>query len=251
MADPKGSDDDEHCKPFVYEALDAKTLYFSISAIQSRMQLRRPDALALDYTRTMMGFLMFKPLPDHIAMVGLGGGSMAKWCHRHLPRSALTVVEINPHVIALRDAFKVPPDDSRFQVIEDDGARFVAETRQRFDVLLVDAFDVEGTPPALCTQRFYDDCMDALQPDGLFVINMHASHPEFSVFVERMRRSFKGHLLRVDEPDGTNAVVFSSKGGALPKPGAGELKRPKGLAAEAWKELEPAFSRIGHALSLG
>src|SRR5882724_7261814 len=148
----------EHAQPFVSEELNAKTLYFSIADIQSRMQLLQPDALELEYTRTMMGFLMFRPAPVRIAMVGLGGGSIAKFCHKHLPRAALQVIEINPHVIALRHVFQVPPDGARFQVIEDDGAHFVAHTEQRFDVLLVDAFDAQGTPPALCTQRFYDDC---------------------------------------------------------------------------------------------
>ena len=33
---------------------------------------------------------------------------MAKWCHRHLPQADITVVEINPHVIALRDRFYMP-----------------------------------------------------------------------------------------------------------------------------------------------
>jgi spermidine synthase len=239
----------EHTRPFVRETLGEKSLYLSATEIQSRMQLKRPDALELDYTRTMMGFLMFKPAPQHMAMIGLGGGSIAKWCHRHLPRSTLLAVEINPHVIALRDAFQVPPDDARLQVICMDGEQFVADTAERFDVLLLDAFDAQGTPPALCTQRFFDDCMDALNPGGLLVINMHATHPEFNVYTERIRRACEGHLLQVDHADGSNVVVFASKGVALPRLPA--LKRPRGLSVDAWVELAPALSRIGHALALG
>ena len=36
-------------------------------------------------------------------MIGLGGGSMLKYLHRHLPEADLTAVEINPGVIELRD----------------------------------------------------------------------------------------------------------------------------------------------------
>ena len=57
-----------------------------------------------------------------------GGGSLAKFCYRHLPDTCITVVEINPHVIALRDEFKVPPDDRRFRVVEADGVHFAAHT---------------------------------------------------------------------------------------------------------------------------
>jgi spermidine synthase len=239
--------DDAHAKPYVSQALDSKTLYFSITDIQSRMQLQQPDVLDLEYTRTMMGFLLFKPAPERIAMIGLGGGSIAKFCRRHLPRSHMTAVEINPKVIALRDAFQVPPDGAHFQVVEDDGARFVAQTDQRFDVLMIDAFDAQGTPPAMCTQRFYDDCMDALQPGGLLVSNVHTGDPNSDLYVERLRQSCNGHLLRVDDSDGTNTVVFASKGVPLPQLGAGATRRPGAMSAQVWTQLGSAYSRIAHA----
>jgi spermidine synthase len=244
MTEPRSAG--AHPVPVVREALDSRTLSFSSSEIQSRMQLLAPDALDLEYTRTMMGFLMFRPEPSRIAMLGLGGGSMAKFCHRHLPGSQLLVVEINPHVIALREAFQVPPDDSRFRVLAGDAAQFVAETDARFDVLLVDAFDAQGTPPALCTQRFYDDCLDVLEPGGLLVMNMHAGHPLFDVFAERLNRSCGGHLLRVPDRDGTNTVVFACKGQPLPAL-ATAARRPRGMAPAAWTQLSPACSRIAHA----
>jgi spermidine synthase len=87
------------------------------------MQFQNPHALALEYTRTMMGFLLFNPEPQNIAMLGLGGGSLAKFCYRYLPQSRIQVVEINPQVIALRDEFHVPPDDKRFGVVRGDGAQ--------------------------------------------------------------------------------------------------------------------------------
>src|SRR5260221_997001 len=87
MSSSTAPPDDSHVRPFVREALDSQSMHFSDSAIQSRMQLQQPDALALEYTRTMMGFLMFEPKPAQVAMIGLGGGSLAKFCHRHLPRT--------------------------------------------------------------------------------------------------------------------------------------------------------------------
>ena len=101
-------------------------LYFDARGVQSTMLRRDPYALALGYTRTMMGFLLFQPFPRRISMIGLGGGSLAKYCYRHLPDTTITAVEINPDVIALRDQFHVPRDDERFRVVCADGAQYVS-----------------------------------------------------------------------------------------------------------------------------
>ncbi len=246
MIDDPGADD--HVKPYVHDTLDTRSLHFSLTEIQSRMQLLRPDALDLEYTRTMMGWLLFKPQPERIAMIGLGGGSLAKFCHRHLPQAAIVAVEINPHVIALRDAFQVPPDSARFQIIEAEGGRFVRDTGQRFDVLMVDAFDAQGMPAALGSRRFYDDCLDVLQPAGLLVVNLHAGHRHCPVYIERIRASFGENVLRVDDRDGSNSIVFASKGAPLRRAASGPLRRPVTLAAEPWKQLRGGFARVVTAM---
>src|SRR5665213_204464 len=100
-------------KPYVYETLTTKALHFSMNELQSCMDTRRPEALELEYTRLMMGFLMFLSEPKTIAIIGLGGGSLAKFCYRHIRSARVTVIEINPHVIALREEFLVPRDGER------------------------------------------------------------------------------------------------------------------------------------------
>ena len=66
-----------------------------------------PSELAVNYTRTMMGFLLFNQHAVNIAMIGLGGGSLLKFCYLHLPTTHFTAIEINPDVIALRHEFEV------------------------------------------------------------------------------------------------------------------------------------------------
>ena len=55
-------------------------------------------------------------------MIGLGGGSMPKWCYQQLPETDITVIEISPIVISLREQFYIPTDDERFRVLCGDGA---------------------------------------------------------------------------------------------------------------------------------
>jgi spermidine synthase len=236
--------DDTHVKPFVYETETKKKLYFSICEIQSSMSLRQPDSLELKYTRTMMGFVLFHPQPSSIGIIGLGGGSLPKFCHRHLPDAHISVVEINPHVIALRKEFQVPADSGRFNIIQGDGADFVRCSPHRFDVLLVDGFDCSGQPAQLASQDFYDGCYGMLTPGGVLVVNLLVDHPHYAQKVERIWRSFSGEILAVEDNDERgNSVVFACKGRPL---AAG--RRPAGQSGRPWNSLSGAFARILSAL---
>jgi len=234
----------EHVLPFVYDDDNTKSLHFSICELQSRMRLDRPDALEVEYTRAMMAFLLFNGRPDAIAMIGLGGGSLAKFCYRHLPDARITVVEINPHVIALRDEFKVPRNDARFTVVEGDGADFVRHPKERCDVLLVDGFDYDGLPSRLATQRFYDDCHQMLSPDGLMVANLHAEHPDYALIIGRIERSFGPNVLVVNVKREGNSVIFASRASLSGQQRRGVVRHPQWLAKEAWLQLRSTFTQV-------
>lgn len=200
-----------HAAPYVCEGLDSKSLHFSAREVQSTMRISRPFDLELDYTRSMTGFLSLNRYPKHIAMIGLGGGSLAKFCYRYLPHSHITVLEINPHVIALRDAFRVPEDDARLSVIEVDGADYLRATEQRFDVVLVDGFDHQGIPSQLCSQSFYDDCFSALTESGVMVANLHNASPMYESYIGRVDLAFNGNFAEVAANHLGNVVVFGAK----------------------------------------
>jgi spermidine synthase len=245
---PDTASAEDHVKPYVYETLTTRALHFSISEIQSRMQSSRPLALDLDYTRTMMGFLLFNDSPDTIGMVGLGGGSLAKFCRAYLPQARIDVVEINPHVIALRDKFHVPPDDDCFAVRRADGADFVRSPPHRLDVLMVDGYDAEGIPPGLCSQAFYDDCRDSLQRDGLLVLNLHMGHCDYALHVDRLHRAFDGQILVVGDRDCGNSIVFACNGRRLQRGLTWQVRRPRHLEPAAWEELAPKLGDVMAAL---
>lgn len=245
---PDTTDDAHHVKPYVFESRGAKALHFSISEIQSRMQLDDPQGLDLAYTRTMMASLLFQPDPRRITMIGLGGGSLAKFCHQHLPQAQIQVAEINPHVIALRDDFDIPPDSARFQVLQVDGARFVRTPAAAADLLLIDGFDYDGMPEVLGTQRFYDDCHACLRPDGLLVQNLHLGDARYPVLVDRVRRSFDDAVLVVDDSDKSNSIVFACKGTAFASYRPGIARPPPGLSGAAATQLLGAFATVVSAL---
>src|SRR5207245_2366502 len=110
----------------IVEEDGVRVLQIGGNAIQSAMRLDAPDRIELDYVRAMMAFLLFHPSPRDVLLVGLGGGSMARFIHQRLPRTRVTVVEIDPGVVTVaRRYFRFPEEDARLQIVIGDGAEAV------------------------------------------------------------------------------------------------------------------------------
>src|SRR5918999_327587 len=153
------------------------------------MRLEDPYALALDYTRCMMAFLLFHPETRQALMIGLGGGSLAKFFFKHLKRTKVRVVELDARIVSTARAhFALPPDDARFAVEIGDGAE--ALSPECCDVLVVDAYHDEAHVPELATAQFYDAAFLALEPRGVLVVNFMDDDPRFDRYLERLERAF-------------------------------------------------------------
>lgn len=194
-------------QPRLHTNSQTVTLSFEGTLIQSCMRVADPDDLVLDYTRTMMGALLFNPKPRRVLMIGLGGGSMLKYLHRHVPEADLTVVEISQSVIDLRDAFHIPPDDDRLHTVCNDGAKFVARPPHAYDLILVDGFTGEGIAEPLCSRSFYNHCRKALTPEGLLVANVQADTDQTREIGKRLFKAFAGSMISVLSDEGGNDIV--------------------------------------------
>src|SRR5205814_8924110 len=96
----------------VSDSRGVRTLHVGGEAIQSAMRIDDPHALALDYTRCMMAFLLFHPEPREALMIGLGGASLPTFSHKTIRKSKVRVVEVDPRVVAAARAhLELPPDD--------------------------------------------------------------------------------------------------------------------------------------------
>jgi spermidine synthase len=196
-------------QPYVIEDAEIKALHFDGRSVQSRMRKDAPHELQFGYTRAMMGFLLFQPAPRDILIVGLGGGSLSKYCHYHLPQTTITTVEINPAVIALREEFAIPADSENFRVIHADAADYLADKTAIADIILLDGFEDYGLPPALSSPRFYSDCRRALREGGILVANLWGSPSVLQRCYRRLRAGFEQKMLTVPSPTSDNVVAFA------------------------------------------
>lgn len=200
----------------VIEERGTRTLQLGSCAIQSAMRISRPWDLELAYTRAMMGFLMFRPVPADVLMIGLGGGSLAKFIRRHAPETHVTAVEIDPRVIAAaRTHFELPPDDRTLTVIEADGVLYIKQHPACADIILLDGFDAGNQVEALATQKFYVACRRALKPGGILVVNLWGRDNAFAEYFARLLRAFDGEVGWLSVHNKVNVVVM-----AFGEPGA-------------------------------
>ncbi len=198
-------------KPFIVDCGRWRFLHFDFNNIQSAMSLDHPNRLALAYTRKMMAFLLFNDQPSRILLLGLGGGSLAKFCYRRLPRTAVTTVEVSEDVIRLREQFRIPQDDERFRVIRGDAARYMARLQRSKDVILADACDRAGVAAELDDIDFYQHVWRHLSARGVFVANMCGDHSNFKTHLGKIRDVFDGRFVTLQvKPDG-NVIVFAFK----------------------------------------
>jgi spermidine synthase len=204
-----------YAKPFILDDGRVRRLYFTLRYLQSSMTLKDPHRLDLAYTRKMMACLLFQPNPKRILLVGLGGGSLAKFCHKHLPRARVTAVEIDPTVIAMSEQFGVAPDE-RLAIHQADAADFLPTAQADTDVLLLDAFDRHGIAPSLSNPPFFEAARRRLRPNGLLVANLAGAEDNWRPHLGMLRDAFDEQVILVRVAGDDNHIAFAFTGTAFP-----------------------------------
>lgn len=229
-----------HARLAVSEEDGVRYLHLGGNHIQSAMRIDAPDELELDYTRTMMAFLLFHPQPRECLMVGLGGGSIAKFIRRRLPRVRVRAIELDPVVItAARSVFGVPGDSALFCVELGDGAATVHAMNEGCDTLIVDGFEDGAQVPALVSDAFYEAAYRALRTPGVLVTNFFGHDRHLDRYLKRIEAAFGGTVVCLEAREDGNIIVFALKG-APPSIAWEELRR---CAAKLEARLGLPFER--------
>jgi len=214
-------------EPTLSEADGVRYLHFGTEWVQGAMRMARPDQLVLTYTQQMMAWLLFAdpPAPEDgaIGLLGLGAGSLARFCLRHT-ESAVHAVEWNPQVTRVCHTFFRLPRTERLSITHDDAARWVADPRHagHCPVLMVDLYDAQAQGPVRDSVEFYRDCRRVLGKAGVLSVNLFGRHESFAHNIANLDEAFDGRLLMLPEIDEGNRIVLAFSG-SLPALTAGQL----------------------------
>jgi len=109
-----------------------------------------------------------------VLIIGGGDCGIAEEVLKHKEVKSLTQVEIDEKVVEFAKEhfpeFTGPVfADKRFESVIDDGAKYVARTDRRFDIIIVDSTDPMGPGKILFGEKFYSGCRRCMKKGGVLV----------------------------------------------------------------------------------
>lgn len=143
--------------------------------LQSRRVLDSSAFPILIYSKMMLASLLFQDSPKRVLMVGLGGGSLSNFLHRHFPETHIDVVEVDPEVVGLCKKYFCLRETKNYRVHAMDARVFIQNRigKKPYDLVLLDAFKSGSVPFHLKTGEFYREMRDVLSPDGVVASNLY------------------------------------------------------------------------------
>lgn len=226
-----------------------RSLYFGTRARQSSMRLADPAELVLEYTRGMLAALLFQPQPQRILLIGLGGGSLARFLLRHLPAAQIDCVETRAGVVDLARRYFALPESPRLTLHLGDGAEFLhAAPDGGYDLILVDAFDSSGVHPSVCSRQFHADCRRALNDAGVLSINLWITPGSGSKdILKDMLRGFGNPVLRLPVEERANLIALAPVR-SVSRKDLKALREPARALAERFRlDFPRQLRRLEHA----
>jgi spermidine synthase len=200
----------------ISEQAGVRYLHFGSSWVQGAMRIARPWNLELEYTREMMASLLLRNearWPRKILLIGLGAASLTKFLYRYRPDAHLTIVEIEPAVVAAaRHFFKLPEDDKRIHMIIGCGAEYILGTNKRFDLILVDGFNEHAHPGQLNSLPFYQACRSRLTDQGIMAVNLLGLCKGVLGGFAHILDAFDDRALMFPSCESGNTIAFAAEG---------------------------------------
>lgn len=186
---------------------------------QTCMDLRNPERLVFPYVRMTFGGLLVEPNPEHILVVGLGGGSIPVTLNQMFPEAHIDIVEIDEAVVRVAREFFRFQETPSMRVYVSDARVFVKRARlrdKRYDFIILDAFTGDYIPEHLMTLEFLNEIKDILNPGGVLVANTFSTSALYDHESVTYQQAF-GDFLNFKMPVTNNRVIIASND-ELPEP---------------------------------
>lgn len=168
-----------HLTPITLEhAQSEQNPELTVALSRGRVQLLSGDAIySWDdlYKNFLIAFdglhIDERPIED-VLLLGMGLGSVPFMLEKIFHRQyRFTAVEWDETVSELAFKYTLSRMESPVELITADAEVFVQFCEEKFDLLIIDIFEDELTPPQFCTQAFLSDCRNLLRPGGLLLFN--------------------------------------------------------------------------------
>jgi spermidine synthase len=222
--------------PYGHRQLIFDGKFDGLDATQSEIDMNNRDELTASYSRHIMTSLPLVPRIQRILIVGLGGGCMQRFIHKLLPAARIETVELDPDIREVAARYFFFKEDERQVVHIGDGRRFVESSKDRYDIIFLDAFSATSIPYHLATQEFLKAVKAHLAPDGVVCANLWDGEADFPDMLKTYDSVFPElHLVKCAASGNAILVALAGKPGItvrswMEKAEAFEKSRPTGLS---------------------
>lgn len=131
-----------------------------------------------------------------ILLIGAGDGGVLRELCRYKTVEKIDMVEIDEEVITMSKKYfpkiAISFDDKRLNLYIEDGVAFIKNSKNIYDLIIIDSTDPFGPGEGLFTGDFYNDCYNHLSSDGI-LINQHESpyYEQYSIPMKRAHKRIK------------------------------------------------------------
>lgn len=207
--------EDEHGPIFVFKDDGRRILSFDGIIEQSSVWLDDPARILYPYAQTMMLGLLLTSAPQRIAVLGLGGGTLAAALLRHAPNSLIEAVELRAEVVRIARDYLGLPNHPQLTVHTGDARVYLAEYLRDLDMIFADLFLQAGMNALQTEADFLRSARAALTANGVLALNVwNADREACRATLKGVDALFDGATLALSVPAG-NSVIFAFKN-ALP-----------------------------------
>ena len=187
-----------------------RTLSFGTGGVrQSVFKVGDLDHLELPYAPVMVSGLALCPEPRRVLVVGLGGGSIPSFLHKHYPKTRIDAVEIDPVVVEVAKQFFGFREDATLKAHVQDGRQFIEDRPNTYDVIFLDAFGSEEIPYHLTTREFLMAVRRAVTPQGAVLADVWGPglNPLYDAMVRTYQEVFDELYLLEVEGSGNRILI--------------------------------------------
>ena len=186
--------------------------------IQS-VYMKEDELTGLYYDYALAGPLMVagkQPEDLKVLILGMGTGTYALQCRHFYPEITVKGVEIDDKITELARRYFALPED--IEVTTYDGRAYLNADSERYDLILVDAYQDITIPFQMSSREFFSLVKEHLNENGVMVVNMNMRGTEEGninqYLADTIAACFRSVKV-VDVPGITNRVLFVSENPAL------------------------------------
>jgi len=178
---------------------------------QSKVSVSNPFSLQFPYTQAafVVPALMEKK-PSKILLIGMGGGSIPRVMAKCYPAADIDIVEIDGDVVTVaKDYFCFKPA-SNMNISVMDGRRFLRSTKEKYDIIFLDAYDDMSIPFHLTTREFFEIIKQRLNQGGIVASNIWGPNTdEFFLSEVRTYLDVFPHVYMIDAVPSNNYILIA------------------------------------------